>query len=242
MLTEENLQEYINKFQTNKNNIVREYIQHLFLANLYKGRTSEKLLFKGGTALRIIFQSPRFSEDLDFTGQNIFTHQEIDGMFIDALAEMEKVGINVSYKEAKPTTGGYLGLIHYEAFNIAADMKFEVSLRKGKKVSGELISVISDFIPAYVLIHIPTDELVGGKMAALLARKKPRDYYDLYFMLRHPQLNRNIDKKQLKTVFYALKDEKIDFKRELSVLLPTSHHLILKNFKDLLVKEIAKYL
>jgi predicted nucleotidyltransferase component of viral defense system len=48
-------------------NIIREYIQHLFLTELYQLSGSEKLLFKGGTALRIVYHSPRFSEDLDFS-------------------------------------------------------------------------------------------------------------------------------------------------------------------------------
>jgi len=48
-------------------NIVREYFQHVFLGELYKLSNAEKLLFKGGTALRIVYGSPRFSEDLDFT-------------------------------------------------------------------------------------------------------------------------------------------------------------------------------
>ncbi len=48
-------------------NIVREYFQHLFLAELYKFPDAGKLLFKGGTALRIVYGSPRFSEDLDFS-------------------------------------------------------------------------------------------------------------------------------------------------------------------------------
>jgi len=40
----------------------------------------------------------------------------------------------------------------------------------------------------------------------------------------------------------ALEKEKIDFKAELSVLLPVSHHMILKNFRDVVRKEIGKYL
>jgi predicted nucleotidyltransferase component of viral defense system len=90
---------------------VREYIQHLFLAELYKIREADKLLFKGGTALRVAFLSPRFSEDLDFTGVNIFRHKEIDDWFLAVLAELEKMGIDIYFKEAKPTSGGYLGLI-----------------------------------------------------------------------------------------------------------------------------------
>ena len=48
-------------------NIVREYFQHIFLSELYKLPNAQKLLFKGGTALRIVYGSPRFSEDLDFS-------------------------------------------------------------------------------------------------------------------------------------------------------------------------------
>lgn len=242
MLTTENLQEFINKFQTSKNNIIREYIEHLFLSNLYKLKGAEKLLFKGGTALRIIFGSPRFSEDLDFTGQNIFHRNEIDELFINTLSEIERVGINIIYKEAKKTSGGYLGLIHYELFDLEEDMKFEVSLRKGKNIEGELINIISDFSTAYVLIHLPAKEIVSGKMAALIDRQKPRDYYDLYFMLRHQELNKNVDKNKLNIILEKLSKERINFKRELSPLLPASQHLILKNFRENLEKEIKKYI
>lgn len=242
MLTLENIREFIDKFQTSERNVVREYIQHLFLAGLYKCAGAEKLLFKGGTALRFIFQSPRFSEDLDFTGQNIYYSKEIDDLFLSALSELEKIGINIFYKEAKPTTGGYLGLIHYEMFGHAEDMKFEVSLRKGKKVSGELVSIISDFTTPYTLVYLPAKQLVAGKMDALLSRKKPRDYYDLYFMLRHPELNKFVDKNKLKHVLNYLESERMDFKKELSVLLPVSHHLILRDLKKILIKEIGKYL
>lgn len=242
MLTLENLQEFIDKFQTSKDNVVREYIQHLFLSSLYRAKEAEKLLFKGGTALRIVFQSPRFSEDLDFTGQNIFHYKEIDELFINALSEVEKAGINISYEEAKPTTGGYLGLIHYEMFDLIKDMKFEVSLRRGKRVVGDLASVISEFTTNYILIHLPPKEIVSGKIAALLSRRKPRDYYDLYFMLRHPELNKYVDKNILKVVLKNLTAERIDFKKELSRLLPASHRLLLKDFKKILRNEIKKYL
>lgn len=242
MLSRDDLQKFTNKYQTIEKNVAREYLQHLFLANLYKIKGSEKLMFKGGTALRIAFLSPRFSEDLDFTGQNIYHYQEIDELFISALSEVGKMGIEVDVREAKPTTGGYLGLIHYEMLGLSEDMKFEVSLRKGKKAAGELANVVSEFIPSYSLIHLPAEIIAREKLEATLTRKKPRDYYDLYFMLRHPGLNKYIDKKKLKLVKINIEDGKIDFKKELSVLLPASHQMILKNFKGVLKREIEKYL
>jgi predicted nucleotidyltransferase component of viral defense system len=241
MLNSENLKEFIKKYQTGQRNIVREYIQNLFLGELYKIIGSEKLLFKGGTALRLAYSSPRFSEDLDFTGQGIHRNNEIDDLFVAALAGVEKAGIDIYFKEAKPTTGGYLGLIHYDVYDVSEDMKFEISLRKGRSLKGELVTISSEFIPPYVIMQIPPEELVSGKMAALLSRKKPRDYYDLYFMLRNNALNKLVDKKKLKEVSINLKTERIDFKKELMVLLPVSHQMILRNFKEMLKNEIGKY-
>lgn len=68
MLSKENLEKFTKQKQTSVQNVVREYCQHLFLSFLYQNPGSEKLLFKGGTALRIVLKSPRFSEDLNFTG------------------------------------------------------------------------------------------------------------------------------------------------------------------------------
>lgn len=241
MLTLENLQEFTKKFQTNEKNVVREYIQHLLLANLYKNKEARFLFFKGGTSLRFIYQSPRFSEDLDFTGQNFLHLDKIEDLFLKTLEEIEKIGIEISFKEAKPTTGGYLGLIHYELFDFLEDMKFEISLRKGKKLNSELATIISEFTVPYTLVHLSPKELVNEKLQALLERGKPRDYYDLYFLLRHPALNKLIEKTKLNKIMEKLDKEKIDFKRELSVLLPASHHMILKDFKNILRNELKKY-
>lgn len=242
MLSLENLKEFTNKNQTRLENIIREYIQHLFLSSLYKIKGSEKLLFKGGTALKIIYGSPRFSEDLDFDGQNIYQSKAIDDLFIETISEIEKIGIEISLKEAKKTTGGYLGIIVYRLYDISEEMNFEVSLRNGKKADYEMATIVNDYLPAYSIIHSPAERIVNGKIEALLDRGKPRDYYDIYFILRHPGLRRAINKNQLKRIEQNLNKTEVNFKRELSVLLPVSHQMILKDFKKILTREIKKYL
>jgi len=121
-------------------------------------------------------------------------------------------------------------------------MKFEVSLRGGKRIDYEMATIVSDYLPPYSLIHSPAKEMVKGKIEALLSRGKPRDYYDFYFILRHPELRRAVNKNQLKSIAESINKTTINFKRELSVLLPVSHHLILKDFKKTLLQEIKKYL
>ncbi len=241
MLSLENLREFIKKFQTNEKNIMREYIQHLFLSNLYKNKEAQGLLFKGGTALKFIYQSPRFSEDLDFTGKNIARHQ-LDDLFVKTLSEIEKIGVQISIKEAKLTSGGYLGLIYYQLFNFHGNMNFEVSLRKTKEIRKEIATIVNDFTLTYTIVYLAPEELVSEKLQALLRRRKPRDYYDLYFMLRHLELNKFVNKKNLKEILRFLNKEELDFKKELSLLLPVSHHIILKDFKGILRKEIERHL
>lgn len=242
MLSLENLKEFTNKNQTRLENIIREYIQHLFLSSLYKIKGSEKLFFKGGTALKIIYNSPRFSEDLDFDGQNIYQSKLIEDLFVETISEIEKSGIEIGLKEAKKTTGGYLGIISYRLYDISQEMKFEISLRNGKKADYEMTTIVSDYLPPYSIIHSPAKKIVKGKIEALLSREKPRDYYDVYFVLRHPELRKAINKNQLKRIEQNLSKTEVNFRRELSVLLPVSHQMILKDFKKILTQEIQKYI
>lgn len=44
----------------------RDYLQHLLLWLLYT--RSQALIYKGGTALRMVYGGNRYSEDLDFNG------------------------------------------------------------------------------------------------------------------------------------------------------------------------------
>ena len=89
MIDKNYLQTIAIKNQTTFDNIAREYLQQLFLSIFYQLPGSEKFLFKGGTALRLIFRSPRFSEDIDFsvTGE-ISTFENI---LIDVLEELKKM-------------------------------------------------------------------------------------------------------------------------------------------------------
>jgi len=240
MLNIENLKEFIDRYQTNIKNVAREYCQHLFLSYLYQLPGSEKLLFKGGTALRIVFQSPRFSEDLDFTGHNI-TQDEVEELFTNTLANIEKTGIAVEINEGKPTTGGYLGIAVFDVYNIKTDVKIEVSLRRGKYPIGTRAVIQSDYLSPYSLVHLPMEDIIQGKLDALMARHKPRDFYDYFFLLsgNYPLVK---DKKYLNAVLDLLKKSEIDFRSEIKMLLPASHAMHLRDFKKQLEHNIARYL
>ncbi|MEK7522110.1 MAG: nucleotidyl transferase AbiEii/AbiGii toxin family protein, partial [Patescibacteria group bacterium] len=171
-------------------NIVREYFQHIFLSELYKLPNAEKLLFKGGTALRIVYGSPRFSEDLDFSLFGVAQNEIkpfVEGLFVHVLAEMARSDIKVELGDKIGTTsGGYFGVATFRMFEYPqVGVEINVSSRSGQNVIGEVDSVTNNFVPTYTIIHLPQIEIVEEKIfRALLERKKPRDFYDLYFIMR----------------------------------------------------------
>lgn len=67
MIADHVLKSLATKFQTTELNVRREYCQHLFLSYFYQQPLTDHIYFKGGTALRTLYNSPRFSEDLDFS-------------------------------------------------------------------------------------------------------------------------------------------------------------------------------
>lgn len=239
MLNIKNLEKFTDRSQTSIQNVVREYCQHLFLSYLYQQLRSEALLFKGGTALRLVFHSPRYSEDLDFTGVNI-TQKEVEEIFTNTLASIENTGVGVDLEEGKPTTGGYLGAATFQAYGRNTRVQIEVSLREGKGVRGVSTTIENDFIPVYTLVHLPKEEIIKGKMQALISRRKPRDFYDYYFLLsgNYPVVK---EKENLDQVLKLLKESKIDFRRELREFLPASHLTHLRDFKRILEQKILGF-
>ncbi len=65
-LIEQKLKTYSLKSQEDEENALKEILQETALYALATADFFTEGLFQGGTALRILYQLPRFSEDLDF--------------------------------------------------------------------------------------------------------------------------------------------------------------------------------
>ena len=228
-------------------NVVREYFQNVFLAQLYALPEAEGLLFKGGTALRIIYGSPRFSEDLDFSMFGVVPHQvknTVETLFIKVLANIEQVGIKVEIsKKSGATSGGYFGIATFHMPDYQpVDVEINISTRSNTDTRGEADVVANDFVPTYTIMHLPQLELVDEKVfGALRERKKPRDYYDLYFMMRRGMLSSE-QKSRLAGVKTELIAEagRIDFRTELGAFLPADQQGIIRDFAKTLTGELDR--
>src|SRR5450755_4265424 len=98
------LDEYKPKNTLEAEQALREIIQEIALAGLQRSGFFEKAAFYGGTALRIFYNLPRFSEDLDFsllTPDPDFSLQPyLDGM----TKEFEALGIEITVAEKNKTS------------------------------------------------------------------------------------------------------------------------------------------
>jgi predicted nucleotidyltransferase component of viral defense system len=210
MIDKRQVQKLTERWQTTADNVIREYFQQLFLLYLYQEKGSDSLLFKGGTALRIIWQSPRFSEDLDFTGVNI-SIKGIEALMEGALAKIEMEGVGAEIIESKSTSGGYLAIFQFKTNEYESRIQIEISLRNGKKGLGTATLIQSDLVVPYTLIHLSEKALVAEKIQACLTRGKARDFYDLYFILRSRMAFKEafLKDKQLKSKICYQKNQKL---------------------------------
>jgi len=232
------IQDLSKRLQTTELNVRREYMQHLFLSHFYHQKEALQFFFKGGTALRVVFNSPRFSEDLDFSAEHYNT-KHIEDTIVSTLHEIEREGIGTEIVESKETTGGYLANISFHIGNDQITVLLQFSKRRSKDTS-EVVTVAGDFIPPYSITLLDRKHLTNEKIQALLTRAKPRDFYDLYYLIR----SNLIDQEQRKLLIQArkkLETTKINFGLELKQFLPKSHWPIIKDFKNSLSREIDRF-
>ncbi|MFA5103557.1 MAG: nucleotidyl transferase AbiEii/AbiGii toxin family protein [Candidatus Margulisiibacteriota bacterium] len=248
MISIDNLEKLSRQYQSALfPNIIREYFQHVFLSILYSLPDSNRLLFKGGTALRIIYGSPRFSEDLDFSLSGVPDWQIntfMEKTLGKALAEIGNTGINSEIgKKSGITSGGYFGIITFRMLDQPPlDVELNISSRSGDLTTGEIDIIANDFAPTYNIVHLPQNELVNEKIfGALLERKKPRDYYDLYFIMRKGMLSSEQKTKLSKVKSLIVAQAKsVDFRLELGAFLPADHQAIIRSFPRALEDEINR--
>lgn len=194
-----------------------------------------------------MYGSPRFSEDLDFSALNVVEHtlkKFVEDLFLRVLAEIERTGIKVEIgQKSGETIGGYFGIATFTLFDYPPiGVEINVSARNGREMRGEVDSIANDFVPTYTLLHLPQKELVEEKIfGALLQRKKPRDFYDLYFMMRKNMLSAD-QKARIKNIGDSIVAEikRIDFSGELCIFLPADQQAIIRDFQRALEAEINR--
>jgi predicted nucleotidyltransferase component of viral defense system len=95
------LQEIRNYFPNNiredYSSMLREYLQCKILKIIFSSPISNKLIFIGGTALRLVYNTQRFSEDLDFDNKNLSLNDWVElGEIIKKQLSLEGLNIDIA--------------------------------------------------------------------------------------------------------------------------------------------------
>jgi len=182
MLTQNQTRELTKKLKISDSVVSREYIQLLFLKELYTQKFSENIFFKGGTAIRLIFNGERFSEDLDFT---VTMPLETFDQFIKPFFKLTSKLYDWSFKKRKTLTGEtYLLSAKKDNENYELFVKLDFSFRENVlRPNKSIIDSIYPIIFTNFIFHLSKEEILAEKIRAIMTRRKGRDIYDLWFLL-----------------------------------------------------------
>jgi len=185
---------------------LREIMQEIALAGLYRAGFFEKAAFYGGTALRIFYGLDRFSEDLDFSLLEVNPGFSLDRYLAAIVAEFESLGMTVSVREKHKTNDSNIesaflksetiwkelileGVIPQSGLGQVANIKIKLEIDTSPPLGFEteeklLLKPFSFYVKCFVV-----SDLFGGKMHALLFRKwkdnvKGRDWYDMEWYIK----------------------------------------------------------
>ena len=115
MISKDIINKFSKKFAIDEFAIIREYIQVVFLSELFSSKASEKIYFKGGTAIHLLLKSGRFSEDLDFTSE--LSADELDKTIKDTVKRMSMTIPEISIKRTDENKFAYTGILKYQPEN-----------------------------------------------------------------------------------------------------------------------------
>ena len=242
----------------------KDWVLGHFLSAFYSiTEHKEKLVFKGGTALRkCYFPNYRFSEDLDFTSRTtdykltrkilnevikiienhsgiLFHIQEISELkHKDKLtgyqAKLKYWGANHSKNQEPPSPKRWMTNIKVE-ITLYEKMVFEPEFRTITHPYSDSLLEYSNKIYCYNL-----KEVAAEKIRSLIQRSytAPRDYYDIYKL--NNSFN-NEDWKAIKSAFLEkIKFKELEYKNVEQLINPESIKIIKKAWASSLQHQVSE--
>ncbi len=170
---------------------LRDQIQQRLLTHLYRGTESSSLVLKGGAAMRVLTESARYTQDLDFDHdprRSIASLQKTVRGAIDRT--MQGSGLTrISVSEPKQTdTVARWKISARTAAGDSFHLTVEVSRRRAPDLSHVAkvpVQVTDRTLPRVFVSVYDEQALTDNKLFALLddRRTAPRDIYDLELLL-----------------------------------------------------------
>lgn len=189
-----------------RKNAMKEIMQEIVLCGLSRAGFFKEAAFYGGTALRIFYGLDRFSEDLDFSLEQINLDFDLCSYFPVLEKEVKAFGLNVEIQEKQKTKDSNIrsaflkGNTKEHLLLFYADERVVGSVDKNEvvKIKFEVDTnppAFATYEHKYRLLPVPYEirlydmpSLFAGKIHAVICRGwqsriKGRDLYDYIFYL-----------------------------------------------------------
>lgn len=198
------------KNQRDEINALREILQRVTLLGLHRGNFFNLACFYGGTALRLLYDLDRFSEDMDFCLKKPdpsfnfrpyidAVRDELSRYGLKATFEEKRTGIDVAIESAFVKQDTLSGLMLIGSNSLRAHkgqlLKIRIEVDKTNPPGGKEDKKLIKLPIPFMVGTLTAGSLFAGKVHALLARAylnrvKGRDYYDfVFFLTRGTKLN-----------------------------------------------------
>jgi len=183
-------------------NFLKEYIQYLVLNLIYNHKDFKKLVFKGGSCLRVCYVLPRLSEDLDFDYDKKAFKTLLP--FLENFLSKEIKSKYFPGLETKIQSPKRIYLKFPMLYNLAIAQRPEsnklyVKIETENKIlpyAGFELTPVSQFGFNFLAYHYDLPSLMATKINALLFRLwfkgkrqevdiKGRDFYDLFWFYKN---------------------------------------------------------
>ena len=173
--------------------VIREDAEVFFLKGLFESSISERIIFKGGTALRLLYDSPRFSEDLDFSVTDKIEVTE----FKNIINRIVKSDDRFAIRDLTSKYYTHLAEIRIKESwqDIALSLKIEISRRitKENEVRFGNALVKSPTTNTTVMVQAFTlEQVLADKLRVIKERKMPRDIFDIWFICQKTGVSFNL--------------------------------------------------
>lgn len=198
-------------------NIMREEKEVEILDALFQSDLIDKFVFYGGTALRLAYGSPRFSEDLDFLMIKNITVLKLK----KTLEKLTQAQEEISLKDIKDKRNTLFALlnVNYSFLKHPFNIKIEIAKRKNG-ITHEyipLVSPCSQLRPLVLTAKIESLEKL--KKLTLSRRKEPRDWFDIWYIKKYLKKPFNIEEE--------FPFDKKEFSREMKRFLPQDKWILI---------------
>ncbi len=171
--------------------LLKEYLQLMILDYLSTTPYIQKIIFIGGTNLRLVKGIDRFSEDLDFDCKDL-SKEEFVEMTDGVVRFLERSGFRIETRDKEnPRLTAFRRTMYFPELLFDLGLSGHREERFLIKLESQDQGVIYEPVIANIKgcgfffpFPVPSDGvLCSMKIAAMLARAKGRDFYDLMFLL-----------------------------------------------------------